>query len=182
MKFLLPLLAIATVATAMAEVEYEIHAKYLCEIVGSDLSLVPAARKIENLGLPILITVSDEDGHPLTGAHVALKRIGPVGGYQEADVKSADSPRSDRSGNAVILYPNWVTHRPVQKQSSDSSGVESQVPRLHLLGAVTVVAEGYETAVLELEQATEAAKIPLSPDIVPRFTIVLRKKHPSVTN
>ncbi len=177
MKSLLPLLAIATVNTVVAEVESEIHCTYVCEIVGRDLSLEPAERKIEHLGLPILITVGDEDGHPLSGAFVALKRIGPDGGYQEADVKAADSPRSDPSGNAVILYPNWATGRTVEKEMSGPSGGGTEARSLHLRRAVTVVAEGYETAVLELEQATQAAQLPISPDVVPRFTIVLRKKQ-----
>jgi hypothetical protein len=137
--------------------------------------------EVENLGLPILITISDASGHPVPGAYVALKRIGLDGGYQESDIMSRDSSRSDEYGNAVILYPNWAISISDNKGSSDSPDDGGEAPRLHLLGAVTVVAEGYETGVLELEQATEAAKIPISSNIYPGLTIVLSKKEPTGT-
>lgn len=175
----IPILLI-THSASMGEVEYQMHSGYSCEIICRWPALESYQPKVEHLGLPILITVCDEDRVPIPGAYVALKRLGPEGGYQESDIVSPDSSRSDKNGNAVVLHPHWPSSGIVEivadPKKPQTETAEKETPHLKLIGAVTIVAEGYETQALELEQATEDAKLPDQSDVVPRFTVVLRRK------
>ena len=93
-----------------------------------------------NIGhLPILVTITDLHGHPISGAHAALKRVQP-GGYTKEYITDPTSPQIDSKGQLLIDYPT------VPNPDSSIPG------EILLRGAITVIAEGYRIAVIELSK------------------------------
>ena len=126
------LFLLATCSIGQAEVEYEIHTGYSCEIV-CRFGDHPKG----NL-LPLVVTVTDGDNQPVAGAVVAIKRIQP-GGYTEQDVRNTKNASTAKDGRITLNYPCGLDSAEVNK------------PRLRIIGAITVVADGYETTAIECE-------------------------------
>lgn len=126
------LFLISSCSIGQAEVEYGIHTGYSG---GIDCRFGDHPKG--NL-LPLVVTVTNEDNQPVAGAVVAIKRIQP-GGYTEDDVRGTKESSTDKDGRITLNYPCGL----------DSS--ESGKPRLKIIGAITVVADGYETTAIECE-------------------------------
>ena len=90
--------------------------------------------------VPIVVTVVDSKGSPIEGAAVGLMRLGD-GGYTEKDVLIATNPRTTVSGTALIDYPGTAT---------GSSLYDLGAGPVQLIGAITVVHEGFRSRTVEL--------------------------------
>lgn len=145
-----------------AEVEYEIHTGYSCEIV-CRFGDHPKG----NL-LPLVVTVTDEDNKPVEGAVAAIKRIQP-GGYTEQDVRNTKDSSTNKDGRITLDYPCGL----------DSTGTGE--PRLKIIGAITVVADGYETTAIECETYFAELDIPRDERSALAARVVL-KKSPAPVN
>ncbi len=147
---------LAACLISRAEVEYEIHAGY---------SSICSSSCFERNLLPVVVTVTDKDDKPVAGAVVAIKRIQP-GGYTENDVRKTPDSSTDMNGRITLDYPC----------KSDSSDPEK--PRLTIFGAITVVADGYETTAIECETYFAGIEIVKSERSALAARIILKKSRP----
>jgi hypothetical protein len=110
--------------------------------------------------LPLVVTVTAEDNKPIEGAIVAIKRIQP-GGYTEQDVRNTRDSSTDKDGRITLNYPCGL-------DSSD-------IGKLRIIGAITVVADGYETTAIECETYFAGLEIPPSERSALAARVVLKK-------
>lgn len=150
------LFLLSSCSIGRAEVEYEIHTGYSCEIVCRF-----GDHPKRNL-LPLVVTVTDEDNQPIAGAVVAIKRIQP-GGYSEEDVRNTKDSSTDKDGRITLNYPCGL----------DSSEIGK--PRLKIIGAITVVADGYVTTAVECETYFAGVEIPHNERSALAARVVLKK-------
>jgi hypothetical protein len=146
---------LASCPIGRAEVEYEIHTGYAASISCSFK---------RNL-LPVGVTVTDEDTKPVAGAVVAIKRIQPDG-YTEQDVRTTRDSSTDKDGRITLDYPCRF----------DSSAPAP--PLLRIIGAITVVADGYETTAIECETYFAGIEIVKSERSALAARIILKKSRP----
>jgi hypothetical protein len=126
------LVACATVSRAEVEPEW--------------VTLYSDTSKVE---IPLLISLHDQDGIPVEGAVVVLKRLGPDGWTEEAIVREADK-RTDKNGMILLIYPRTFTRNSWGQDSID------------IYGAVTVVADERRTVTIELRDYFKDGKYVLS--------------------
>jgi hypothetical protein len=150
------LFLLSSCSIGRAKVEYEIHTGYSCDII-CNFGVSPKG----NL-LPVVVTVTDEDNKPVAGAVVAIKRIQPDG-YSEEDVRSTKDSSTDKDGRITLNYPCGL----------DSSEIGK--PRLKIIGAITVVADGYETTAIECETYFAGLEIPHNERSALAARVVLKK-------
>ncbi len=179
-----------------AEIEAEIHVGF-----SSEIRVNPRDETVDSQVIPILISVKDEQGKPVSGAYAAMKRLAPDD-YQESDIVSPESSRTDVHGHAVVLYSKQVgfdcvgtgggistkittTHadgtKTVEEKTEPPLMVQAmpivgEKQTLRLPGVITVVAEGLRTTALELEKACGEKGIEIGEHTTLHFTIVMTRK------
>ncbi|MEO5917062.1 MAG: hypothetical protein ABIS50_22730 [Luteolibacter sp.] len=115
--------------------------------------------------VPIVVTVTNEQNEPVKGAIAAIKRIEPDG-YTEEDVKNTKNSSTDEAGH-ITLYCSCG----IDNSASDK-------PKLQIIGAITVVADGYETKAIELEQYYAGMEVRPDDRAALAAHLVLKKKVP----
>ena len=152
------LFLLTSCSIGQAEVEFELHTGYRCEIVCRF-----GDHPKEHL-LPLVVTVTDEDNKPVEAAVVAIKRIQP-GGYTEDDVRNSKDSSTAKDGRITLNYPCGL----------DPSGTGP--PRLKIIGAISVVADGYETTAIECETYFAGIEIVKSERSALAARIILKKSQ-----
>ncbi|RYD17371.1 MAG: hypothetical protein EOP88_26915 [Verrucomicrobiaceae bacterium] len=163
MKAIVLLLVSASISHG--EVEYEIRTGYSPQFIirGDEHGNLRCGSDLIQRRLPIVVTVVDENGKPILGAVAAIKRIQPDG-YTEEDVRNTRDSATDSRGN-VTLSCTCNVKKP-----------DAEKPVLRLLGAITVVADGYETTAIELEEYFAGVEVPADERAAVAARIVMKRK------
>lgn len=147
------------------EVEYEIRTGYSPQFIirGDEHGNLHCGSDLIQRRLPIVVTVVDETGKPIRAAFAAIKRIQPDG-YTEEDVRNTKDSATDAGGNVTLSCPCNVKEPAAEK------------PVLRLRGAITVVADGYETTAIELEEYFAGAEVSADEQSALAARVVMKRK------
>lgn len=142
-----------------SEVETTIEAK------GSITMYVNEAKSI-----PLLICVQDEKKAPIKNAIVALKRI-QAGGWTEKEIRDSAESKTNSEGLIALSY---LLKQGLQCKSDDDKQI--------LIGALTVIAEGYPIQVFELDKLRKADEFKSISGYAPYLEVTLTAEQAATSN
>lgn len=109
---------------------------------------------------PILISLRDNEGHPVEDAFVALEELGVNLSTDEEIVREAKS-RTDENGMIVVMHPAMV---PVASPESFTTKIQS---------VVSIVTKGHRAVTIKLQDHFKEGLYVHSETTVPHLKLVL---------